>query len=173
MTIRVMLNAETFRRFTIFDFMKRRKAWKSPATFASIMSISACICFIMKHVEGAVMLGTVLLIVGLGMPALFLLNFHKSLKSQILANGLTRPQEVYTLDLDEKSNKIHVKNQTEQAEYPWNKIHHVYRDTLATYLFITPQRAFILPHTCVEEPEDLWALIHKKVPQEKTTDLRK
>ena len=47
--------------------MRRRKVWKAPVTFASILSVSAVICFIMRHVEGAVMLGCVLLIVGLGL----------------------------------------------------------------------------------------------------------
>ena len=37
---------------------------------------------------------------------------------------------------------------------------------------MTPARAFILPHTCIEEgPDELWKLIEKKVPKERRTIL--
>lgn len=172
MKIEVILTEAIFRRFTMFDMLKRRKVWKSPATFAGILGFCACICFIMHHVEGAIMLGCVLLLVGLGMPAVYFGTFFSSLSKQVLAYGLKRPQHVYTLELTEKAKGISITNEKEKADYEWKKVHHVYRDTLATYLFMTPERAFLLPHTCIEEGEEaLWELICKKVPQEKRTVL--
>jgi hypothetical protein len=172
MTIEATLTEEIFRRFTMFDMLRRRKMWRSPVTFASIMSVSAAICFIMHHVEGAILLGSVLLIVGLGMPLAYFVAFFSSLRKQILQQGLKRPQAFYTLCLTEKSDGIGIRNAKEQASYKWKDVHHVYRDTIATYLYMTPQRAFILPHTCIEEgPEALWNLIEKKIPVQKRTIL--
>lgn len=172
MTIESMLTEEIFRKFTMFDMLRRRKVWRSPAIFASILGVSACICFIMRHVEGAVLLGSVLLIVGLGMPLVYFLSFFSSLRQQILAQGLKRPRAFYTLCLTEKADGIGIRNEKEQASYKWKDVHHVYRDTIATYLYMTPQRAFILPHTCIEEgPDALWKLIEKKVPTERRTVL--
>ena len=74
-----MLDSRTFRDFTIFDVLSRRKAWKSPVIFASIMTLSAIICFIMHKVDGAVLLGSILLIVGLGMPIVYFLSFFLNL----------------------------------------------------------------------------------------------
>ena len=174
MRIEVMLTEEVFRRFTMFDILQRRKMWRSPAIFAGILGASACICFLMNQVEGAVMLGTVLLVVGLGMPTVYFATFFSSLKKQVLASGLKRPQLVYTLELTEQAKGIGVSNEKEQAAYEWKSVFHVYRDTLATYLFMTRDRAFILPHTCIEEGDDaLWQLLAKKVPKERCTDLRK
>lgn len=174
MTIPVTLTEELFRRFTMFDILRRRKVWKSPATFAAIMCTSGAICYIMHHVEGAVMLGTVLMVVGLGMPAVYFFTFFSSLRKQILASGLKRPQLVYTLTLTEKAKGIAVSNEKEHADYEWKRVFHVYRDTIATYLFLSPQRGFILPHTCIEEgEEELWKLLEKKIPKERRTDLRK
>lgn len=174
MTIPVTLTEETFRRFTMFDMLRRRKVWKSPAIFAAIMCTSGAICYLMHHVEGAVMLGTVLMLVGLGMPTVYFGSFFSSLKKQVLAYGLKRPQQVYTLTLSEKAKGIGVSNEKEHADYEWKQVFHVYRDTLATYLFMTKERAFILPHTCIEEgEEELWKLVEKKVPKERRTDLRK
>lgn len=172
MTIEVLLTEEIFRRFTLFDMMHRKKVWRSPAIFAGILSVSAVICFLMNHVKGAVMLGSVLLIVGLGLPLVYFTNFGASLKQQILSLGLKRPQKVYTLCLTEKSNGIGVSNEKEQADYMWKHVHHVYRDQIATYLYMTADRAFILPHTCIEEgPDALWQLIEKKVSSDRRTVL--
>lgn len=172
MTIEVNLTEEAFRRFTIFDILRRRKAWRPPVTFALIMGVSAIICYWMNHVDGAVLLGNVLMTIGLGMPIVYFTTFFASLKKQVLAHGLSRPQHVYTITLTHKADGIAADNGKEKAEYPWKGIHHVYRDLTATYLFLTVDRAFILPHTCIEEgPDEMWKLISKKVPKEKITIL--
>lgn len=174
MKIEVIMTEEIFRRFTMFDLFRRRKVWKKPAIWAAILCTSAVICFVMGHVRGAKLLGTVLLLVGLGLPMSYFATFASSMKQQIVNQGLKRPKLVYTLELSEKAKGISVSNETEQAAYEWKKIHHVYRDLLDTYLFITPARGFILPHHCIEEGEDaLWELISKKVPAERRTVLKK
>lgn len=174
MTIDVLLNKEVFRRFTIFDILKRRKLWRSPTLFALILGISACICFLMRQVDGAILLGAVLLIVGLGMPCIYFLSFFRSLNRQIIENDLLRPKKVYTLHLTDGDAGIAVDNGREHVDYRWSNVYRVYRDTLATYLYITPERAFLLPHDCVEESADaLWKLIGRNVPSDRIVDLRK
>lgn len=171
MTISVTLTARVFRRFTLFDTFRRRKMWRSPTIFATILSACALVCYWMHHVEGAVMLGSVLLIVGLGMPVSYFLLFFLSLSKQIKSLGL--PKQVYTLHLSPSAKGIAIENDHEQADYAWKDVHHVYRDEEATYLFITPTRAFLLPHACVEEgPEALWSLLTKKLPAKKCTVLK-
>ena len=174
MRIEVTMTEELFRRFTMFDMMKRRKVWRAPAILAGILCPCGIICFVMSHVRGAVVLGFLLMLVGLGMPFSYFASFASSLKQQILAQGLKRAKVVYTLVLTEKAKGIAVSNEKEHADYEWKKVHHAYRDELATYLFITRERAFILPHDCIEEGEDaLWDLLRRKIPAECRTDLRK
>lgn len=170
MTIEVNLTADEFRRFSLFDTFRRRKMWRAPVTFASILSFCALICYLMNHVEGAVMLGSVLLLVGLGMPVSYFVAFFTSLTRQVQSLGL--PKKVYTLYLTEKSNGIAIENDHEHADYKWKDVHHVYRSKTATYLFMTPERAFILPHSCVDEGADaLRQLLEKKLPAGKYTVL--
>ena len=174
MRIEVILTEELFRRFTVFDLFRRRKVWKGPAIWAAILCACGGICLYMSHVRGASLLGFVLMLVGIGLPLSHFGNFAASMKRQILAMGLKRPQHVYTLVLTDKAKGIAVSNDREKADYEWKIVHHVYRDVLATYLYITKERAFILPHTCLEDDADgLWALIEKKVPAGRRTDLRK
>lgn len=165
MTVSVTMTAEVFRRFAIFDTFRRRRMWRSPAIFAGILTPCAMVCYAMDHVEGAVMLGTVLLLVGLGMPITYFTAFFVSLARQVRSLGL--PKEVYTLTLEKD---IAIENGQEQFRYAWKDVHHAYRDRGATYLFLTPTRAFLLPHPCTDE-EALWKLLTKKLPKEKLTTL--
>lgn len=171
MTIEVNLTAEEFKRFSLFDTFRRRKMCRAPVTFASILSFCALICYLMHHVEGAVMLGSVLLLVGLGMPISYFVAFFTSLHKQVKTLGL--PKKVYALCLTPKANGIAIENDHEHADYAWKDVYHVYRSKTATYLFMAPTRAFILPHSCVEEGADaLWQLMEKKLPAGKYTVLK-
>lgn len=173
MTIEVTLTAEAFRRFTLFDTFRRRKMWRSPAIFAAILSASACICFLMNHVDGAVMLGSVLLIIGLGFPASYFANFSRSVQKQIKSFGLTTPKKVYTLHLTKQTDGISVENEKEQVDYKWENVYHVYRDKNATYLYMSAQRGFILPHACTEDDgAKLWKLLKRTLPERKLTILK-
>ena len=87
MRIEVTMTEEIFRRFTMFDLFRRRKIWRAPAIWAAILCASAAICFIMSHVRGAKLLGSVLMLVGVGLPLSYFATFASSLKQQILACG--------------------------------------------------------------------------------------
>ena len=113
METKVVLDSRTFREFSIFDMLARRKAWKSPVTFASIMTISAIVCFIMHKTDGAVLLGSILLVIGLGMPIVYFSTFFLNLKEEIKKQNLSQGRYVYTINLD--SSAIHVRNENEEA----------------------------------------------------------
>lgn len=171
MTIEVNLSGQEFRRFTIFDLLRRRKQWRGPVLFAVILGISAALCFLKAEVRGAVFLGNVLLTIGLGLPCIYFGFFFSSLSRQVRQQGLTRPQKVYTVTLKENNQGILADNGREKMTYNWKSVHHAYRNLTATYLYLTPQRALILPHTCLDDPDELWALINRKLPAEKCTVL--
>ena len=173
MTIDVNLTAELFKRFTLFDTFKRRRMWRSPAIFAAILGTSGCICLLMHHVDGAVLLGCVLLLIGLGFPASYFSNFSRSLQKQIKAHGLNKPKKVYTLYLSKKAEGISVENEKEHVDYKWENVYHVYRDKNATYLYMNAQRGFIIPHNCIPEgPDKLWNLLEHTLPKQKLTVLK-
>ena len=171
MTIEVELSGTEFRRFTIFDLLRRRKQWQGPVLFALILGASAALCFTRTGTPGAMLLGNVLLAVGLGLPCVYFAYFFSSLNRQVRQQGLTRPQKVYTVTLEDKAKGILADNGREQLHYEWKSVHHAYRNLTATYLYLTPQRALILPHSCMEDPDQLWALLTKRLPKEKCTRL--
>ena len=141
MTIEVLLSGAEFRRFTIFDLLRRGKQWRGPVLFALILGLSAAICYTRAGTRGAVFLGNVLLTIGLGLPCLYFAYFFSSLNRQIRQQGLTRPQHVYTVTLSDRKKGITAENGRETLEYEWKSVHHVYRNLTATYLYLTPQRS--------------------------------
>lgn len=170
MKIEVLLSEKEFSRFSWFDVLHCRKVWRSPAVFAAIFGISALVCFLMRKTPGSAALGSVLLIVGLGIPAAYFLSFFLSLRRQAKAQGLGEGKYVYTLELDD--NGIAVDNSQEHTTYPWEQILHAYRNSTATYLYITPQRAFLIPHKFVCGGADvLWDFIASRIPAQRQTVL--
>lgn len=110
-----------------------------------------------------------LLGVGLGVPCVYFAFFFSSLNRQIREQGLTRPQHVYTVTLSDRKKGIAADNGRETLEYERKSVHHAYRSLTATYLYLTPQQALILPHTCLDDTEALWKLIAGRLPEGKCT----
>ncbi len=169
MTIAVILSESQFRHFLIFNILKRLKLYKSPVIFASILTFSGIISFVMHSVEGAVLLGIVLLVVGLGVPVVYFINFFSSLQKQVKQQNLDPPRLVYTLQFAEDSDVLKVSNDQEQAAYRWKDIFHAYYEKDSIYLFITQDRAFLLPLALLEDSDEVWKIIEKKLGAERCT----
>lgn len=175
MKMSVYLDEKTFRSFTVFDILSRRKYWKSPVIFASIMTFSALVCFLMHSIDGAVLLGVVLSVIGLGMPVIYFSTFFSSLKKQVKLQNLDPPRNVYDVELLGKADGIIVSNEKEQACYKWKDAWKAYRSFCAIYLFITSERGFILPYSSMKEGDEAlwWSFIRDNLGQEKCIDLCK
>lgn len=148
MKVQVRLSQRDFLKFSMFDTFVHKKGWLRPALFAAILGASAGVCFALRQRRGAVLLGSVLLVVALGLPAAWLLSFFLSVRRQAEGQGLAGGKYVYTLDLSGK--ELSVDNGHERASYPWGRIYRIYRRPDAAYLYVNPQRAFLIPHSCVE-----------------------
>lgn len=168
--VEVQLNKKDFMRFGWFDAFRHKKVWRRPALFAAILGVAAAVCFVLHNRRGAVLLGCVLLVVALGLPAAWFLSFCLSLRKQAQAAGLSGGKYAYTLELHDDDRGIVVDNGNEHAAYSWEQIFHVYRSKTASYLYITPQRAFLIPHACVKDGENrLWELVGRWVPVDRQT----
>ena len=65
LTLEARVTPEVFREFAFFDTFRRQKRWRGPALFALIMGGFAAVCFALRESrEQAVLIGTVLLVVG-------------------------------------------------------------------------------------------------------------
>lgn len=168
MKVQVRLSERDFLKFSMFDTFVHKKGWLRPALFAAILGASAGVCFALRERRGAVLLGAVLLIVALGLPGAWLLSFFLSVRRQAKDQGLAGGKYVYTLDLGEK--ELAVDNGHERAAYPWEQIFRVYRRPDAAYLYINPQRAFLLPYACAGEGGEAVARRLERLSQDRRQD---
>lgn len=165
------ITTEIFREFAVFDTMRRQKRWRSPALFAAIMTAFACVCFAQQgRREQAPLIGGVLLVVGLGLPAAYFLSFFLSVRKQERQLKLSAAPAAYTVTLS--SEAVSVTDGKRRVEYAWSDIVRVYRIRRSTCLYAAANRAYLLP---AGNPHDeaCWALITRQVPPERRTDLRK
>lgn len=170
MKIEVWLTEKEFISFGWFDALRVKRAWRGPALFAAILGGAALLCFALHARRGAVLLGGALSAVALGLPAAWFLNFGLSLRRQARAAGLFGGKHAYTLWLYDDETGVAVENGTERAVYAWQQVFCLYRRGAASYLYITPGRAFLIPHGCVKGGADaLWGLLARHIPAERQT----
>jgi len=127
MKVEVCLEASEFIRFGMFDTFRHRKSWVRPALFAAILAGSAAVCFALHERRGAALLGTVLLVVALGLPAAWFLSFFLSLRRQAQEQKLADKRYVYTVELHDSEAGISVDNGREHTVFLWEQLLHAYR----------------------------------------------
>ena len=164
------INETVFRRFAFFNTFYHQKHWQRPLLFALLMSVFSIPCFLFHgRRQGAVLLGAVLLVVGLGLPLAYLLSFYLSLRRQMKRMDLRGERIVYTLRLEPGG--VHVTAGTETADYPWESIYMAYRVSDCDYLYVSAERAYLLPRGA--SSEKVWQLLQSALPPEKLRAFQK
>lgn len=170
--IQSRITPEVFREFALFDTMYRQKRCRRPLLFAAILTVFACICFTQQGRNNqAILLGAVLLAVGLGLPTAYILFFLYSVHKKSKQLSLKDAPAAYTVKLSPKS--VVVTAGEQRAEYAWKDILYVYRIRHSTCLYVSVNRAYLLPISSQREEDARWALISEQVPSEKRKDMRK
>lgn len=161
------IDAQTFQRFALFDTFRLQKRWRAPALFAAILSVSAAVCLAMQQSRrGAALLAVVLLAVGLGLPAAYILSFWLSVRRQ--SKLLDGARTFYTLHLREEG--ILALTGQNRAEYRWEQVYRVYRVRGCIYLYVSPRQAYLLPEG--ERSEAAWVRLREELPGDRIRDFR-
>lgn len=163
---------EVFREFAVFDTICRQKRFLRPLVFAAILAGFACVCFSQRGQRPqAALLGGVLLLVGLGLPLVYFLTFFYSVYKQSRQLKGKKAPLAYTVELS--SEQVTVTAGEQRVEYRWEDILYVYRIRRSTCLYISRNRAYLLPTADEErEEEKRWAFLCEHLPDEKKKDLR-
>lgn len=168
-TVPAKIDAGVFRRFALFETFVRQKRWRSPALFAAILLTAAGVCFVFgADQRGAGLLGAVLALVALGLPAAYVVSFLCSVRKQGKRLGLDGARVVYTLHLNEDG--ILTTSEKEQSALRWEQIFCAYRVEGCIYLYATPRQAFLLPED--GQGDAVWTLMTRQLPAEKCVDRR-
>lgn len=167
-TIHVKMDRQTFRRFALFDTFRLKKRWCKPALFCAILLVFAAVAFAAGREQSA-LIGSVLLLVGLGLPAVYVGTYLSQLNAQAKKLRLDPPRPVYTLRLAQEGVTIQNDMKAEATvSLEWKNIHAAWRDKGCIYLYATPARAFLLPDGQADAtPPELWAFLAAHLAKER------
>lgn len=170
--VQVSIDEALFLEFALYDIFVRQKKIRAPLIFALIMSVFGVVCFLLKARESqAWILGTVLFVLGWGLPAAYVLQFFLSVRTQSKHMGLKRKKTAYVVTLTEAG--VSVSSGKEMAEYSWDSLYAVVYRKKCTYLYASPQKAYLLPHSqVVKGPEALHLFISKNLKRDKKEGLQ-
>lgn len=167
-TIHVKMDRQTFRRFALFDTFRLKKRWCKPALFCAILLVFAAVAFAAGREQSA-LIGSVLLLVGLGLPAVYVGTYLSQLNAQAKKLRLDPPRPVYTLRLAQEGVTIQNDMKAEATvSLEWKNIHAAWRVRGCIYLYATPARAFLLPDGQADAPpQELWAFLAAHLAKER------
>lgn len=162
-TIPVMLDKRTFRRFATFDTFRRQRRWRMPLFFFLILAAFSVFLFLQTDKPQSALIATVLLSVGAALPLVYVMTFYMNLRSSIASHRL--PRRVYTLTLSGEDVSIRSHTQTGQTlTLHWNQLFAAYRVRGAIYLYVLPTRAFLLPDGQADVSADaLWDFMQQRL----------
>lgn len=161
-TVRVRLDAKTFRRFCRFDALRLRKKWVRPVVFALILVAFAFVALLARK-EQSGMIAAVLLVIGLGLPLVYFGSFFSQVNMQVERHNLNPPRRVYTVRLSREGvNVVNDQKDEPPLDVPWKDLQAAFRAKGCVYLYVNAARAFLLPDGQADaDPAALWALIEK------------
>ena len=173
-TIPVRLDEKTFRRFARFDMLRLRKRWVRPVIFALILCAFAVVALISRLPQSG-MIAAVLLVVGIGLPVVYIGMFLSQVNMQASRWKLDKGRIVYTVKLTEEGFQIsNSRKQENTGVIPWKKAAQAFRRKDCIYLYATPAKAFLLPNGQADAPdEDVWACIRNGIGSEKCKEGRR
>lgn len=173
LTVPVRMDTEIFRSFAVFDVFRRQRRWVRPLLFAGIFLGFAAVCFSQTgRREGAVLLGVTLCIVGLGMPAIYIGTYLHSVAVQARRMGLSSPKDVYRVQLTDAGLTVREAGRQDKADaavrFAWDELHAAWRTPDAVYLYVTPEKAYLLPDRQIPGGADAaWRFAAAHLPKEK------
>lgn len=152
-----------FREFAFFDTFCRQKRWKGPVLFAAILGGFAGVCFALRESrEQAVFIGVVLLVVGLGLPAAYMLSFFLSVRRQEKALARAGNPAAYQVRLEKEG--LWVRQGEREERYPWDKVVRAFRLKGCVCVYVDQRRAYLLPPEDGEQGEKIWEFLTACLP---------
>ena len=166
--IPVSLDEKTFKCFARFDMFSLRKKWIRPAVFSLILTAFAFAALLIRK-EQSGMIAAVLLVIGLGLPLVYIGTFFSQVNMQAVRARLKPARRVYTITL--RDTGILVKNDQKKEdplEMDWSSVQKAFRKKGCIYLYVTAAKAFLIPDGQANVPDpEVWQYLTAHLGTEK------
>ena len=168
----VWLDEKTYRTFAVFDGLIRTKSWRRPAWFAGVFTVLALVSFLAAGSRGeGKLLGAVLLLVGLGLPASYFRRFFRMLGTRLDRLQLQRGsrRRAYFLALNAQEGTLQVTAPpAEPLVFSMTDAFGVWLRPGAIYLYVQEDKVYIVPQSCASMGlQPLWEQLKRMVPNDR------
>ncbi len=163
--VSVTLDTKAFRRFALFDTFVVKKRGRKPLLFSLILlAFAAAALWLRKEQSG--MIAAVLLVIGLGLPILYVGVFISQLNMQAERFKLGKGRKVYVVTLENSGVTVHnLQQKEEDLKLSWDGIWRAYQRKGCVYLYVSPAKAFLLPAGQADAPDrELLDVLREKLP---------
>ena len=164
--IRVRLNREQFIRFCNFDTFKRQRRWFLPV-MASMILMTASVFLLLFVPQDTSIFAGITTGLAIAVPMIWFGLYFIQLQVQAVQMNLKENPEVYSLWLrNEHVRVVSAAKPESPVDLYWNQFFAAYRRKDCIYLYVNPQRAFILPSgQSSASDEELWRFISGNMPE--------
>lgn len=171
--IHVRLDARTFRRYCAFDTFRRQRRWYWPVLIGMVL-ITAALAGLLGLVPMAESASGVLMGLGIAVPMVVFGLYVIQIEAQIALQHLKQSPAVYSLRLDDDGVRVTNDQKKEPpVDIPWHRPWGAFRRSGCIYLYITPERALILPDDQASVPADaVWAFLKKQMGDARCVERR-
>ena len=158
--IHVKINPSIYRSFCHFDTFRRQRRWSVPLLVSLLLS-SLSLLLLFLRPEGAETIAAVFLGLSLSVPMIVFGLYFIQIQAQISSLGLKNVPEIYYLRLLPACLVVHNARQNDtEIRLPWKDLWGAFRTKNSIYLYVRPERAFILPDGQADvSPEELWTFL--------------
>ena len=173
-TVRVRLSAKQFRSFCAFDTF-RRKRRHLPILIVTSVLFTFGLWYLLFAKGGSGAVAGLLIGLTIAVPMVTFGLYVIQIESQVSRQGLTAAPEVYALHLSPDGVRISgLHRSSGTVSLSWIQIWAAYRARAAVYLYVSEDRAFILPDGQASvSDEKLWAYLCTMMGNEKCFVMKK
>lgn len=177
--ISVKLSARTFKNFARFNAMRRQRHWLLPVGITIFCFIFSVLSFMFQEtLPWGSSLGSILSAVTVLIPMWYFRSFSTGLDKQVERMNLKEPRHVYTLELSESATdsiRFFYPGEKHPSEiFSWKKLEGAWRTDHAIYIYITPERALLIPDVIKNlDQNQLWSFLEKQMGADKMHNCKK
>lgn len=163
--VSVTLDTKTFRRFALFDTFVIKKHGRKPILFSLIL-LAFAVAALWLRKEQSGMIAAVLLVIGLGLPILYIGVFISQVNLQAERFKLGKGRKVYVITLDNGGVTVHnLQQKEEDLRLSWDGVWRAYQRKGCVYLYASPAKAFLLPAGQADAPDrEVLGALREKLP---------
>lgn len=168
--IHVHIDPGMFRRYCAFDTFRRQRRWYLPVMIGMVL-ITIALGGLLGLLPVSEAVAGVLMGLGIAVPVGIFGLYFIQIEAQIAAQHLKENPEVYFLRLNDNGVQINGGQDQKSVEVPWERLWAAFRREDCVYLYVTPERALILPdgQTGVSR-EELWRYLVKMMGEKRCVE---